>query len=205
MNHRSTTDRFLQLKEKCRSEEKIKGSRFIASAAPVETDKEAQAFIEEIKKEFHDATHNCYAWKIGLGRRQKYRYNDGGEPSGTAGQPILKSINSTNASNVCVVVTRYFGGAKLGTGGLMRAYGRVSYELLRSSKSEKKYLSDTLTFSVDFDFVDVAHSVISSFSAELKDSHYGEKVTFEVEVRASKLSAFKAKITEATNGQVKIK
>lgn len=205
MNHKTTTDQFLQLKDKCRSEEKIKGSRFIANAAPVATEREAQEFIGEIKKEFHDATHNCYAWKIGVGRKQKYRYNDGGEPSGTAGRPILKSINSTNASNVCVVVARYFGGTKLGTGGLMRAYGRVSYGLLKSCESEKKYSTETITFSVDFDFVNVAQSAINSFSAELKDSHYGEKVTFEVEVRASKMSAFKAKIIEATNGQVKIK
>lgn len=195
----------MQLKDKCRSEEKIKGSRFVANAAPVATEQEAQKFIGEIKKEFHDATHNCYAWKIGVGQKQKYRFNDGGEPSGTAGRPILKSINSTNASYVCVVVTRYFGGTKLGTGGLMRAYGRVSYELLRSCGSEKKYSTGTVTFSVDFDFVNVAHSVIDSFSAELKDSHYDEKVTFEVEVRVSKLSAFKAKIIEATNGQIKIK
>jgi uncharacterized YigZ family protein len=205
MNHKSSNDQFLQLKERCRSEEKIKGSRFIASAAPVENEQEAQTFIEEIKREFHDATHNCYAWKIGLGRKQRYRYNDGGEPSGTAGQPILRSINSRNASNICVVVSRYFGGTKLGTGGLMRAYGRVAYELLKSGESEKKYLSDTVIFSVDFDFANVAHGVINSFSAELKDSHYGEKVTFKVEVRASRLSAFKSKIIEATNGQVEIK
>jgi uncharacterized YigZ family protein len=205
MNHKTTTDQFLQLKDKCRSEEKIKGSRFIANAAPVATEREAQEFIGEIKKEFHDATHNCYAWKIGVGQKQKYRYNDGGEPSGTAGRPILKSISSTNASNVCVVITRYFGGTKLGTGGLMRAYGRISYGLLKSCETEKKYSTETITFSIDFDFVNVAHSAINSFSAELKDSHYGEKVTFEVEVRASKLSAFKAKIIEATNGQVKIK
>ncbi len=205
MNLKSSTDKFLQLKEKCRSEKKIKGSRFIASVAPVETEKEAQAFVGEIKKEFHDATHNCYAWKIGLGRRQKYRYNDGGEPSGTAGQPLLKSINSTNTSNVCVVVARYFGGTKLGTGGLMRAYGRIAFELLKSCESEKRYLTDKIKFSVDFDFVDVAHSIIDKFSAELNDSHYNEKVTFEVEVRASKMAAFRAKIIEATNGQVKIK
>jgi uncharacterized YigZ family protein len=205
MSRKPSTDQFLQLKGKCRLEEKIKGSRFIASAAPVESAKEAQAFIGDIKKEFHDATHNCFAWKVGLGRSQKYRYNDGGEPSGTAGKPILKSINSAYASNVCVVVSRYFGGTKLGTGGLMRAYGKISYELLKSCESEKKYLTNNITFIVDFDFVDVAHSVINRFSAELRDSHYGDKVTFEVEVRASKLSAFKAKIIEATNGQVKIK
>jgi uncharacterized YigZ family protein len=203
VNHKSSSDQFLQLKDRCRIEEKLKGSKFIASAQPVDTEEKAVAFIGEIKKEFHDATHNCFAWKLGVGRRQKFRYNDNGEPAGTAGQPILKSINSAGVSNVCVVVSRYFGGTKLGTGGLMRAYGRMAYELLRSCEADKKYTSSTVTFTVEFDFVNVAHSVINSFSSELKDSRYDERATFEVEVRESKLKAFRDKLTEATNGQVR--
>lgn len=203
MNHKFNSDQFFQLKDRCRMEEKLKGSKFIASAQPIDSEEKAAAFIEEIKKEFHDATHNCFAWKIGVGRRQKFRYKDNGEPAGTAGQPILKAINSAGVSNVCVVVSRYFGGTKLGTGGLMRAYGRMAYELLRSCESDKKYNSSTVTFSVEFDFVNVAHSVINSFSSELKDSRYDERATFEVEVRESRLTAFKEKLTEATNGQVR--
>src|SRR5512138_1197293 len=112
-------DQFYQLKQQCRMEEKIKGSRFIATARPVASEQEALAFIEEMKKEFHDATHNAFAWRAGIGRAQRYRYNDDGEPSGTAGQPILRAIDGRGAGNLCIVITRYFGGTKLGTGGLM--------------------------------------------------------------------------------------
>lgn len=203
MNHKPNSDQYLLLKERCRLEEKLKGSKFIATAQPVDSEEQAAAFIGEIKEEFRDATHNCFAWKIGLGRKQRFRYNDNGEPAGTAGQPILKAINSAGVSNVCVVVSRYFGGTKLGTGGLMRAYGRMAYELLRSCVAEKKYISSTLTFTVDFDFVSVVHGIINSFSSELKDARYDEKATFEVEVRESRLTSFKDKLTEATNGQVR--
>jgi uncharacterized YigZ family protein len=205
MNRKPENDKYLQIPERCRLEEKIKGSRFIASAIPVTGDEEASRFVYEIKKEFHDATHNCWAWKVGMGRSQKYRYNDDGEPSGTAGQPILKAIDNMNMTNICVVVTRYFGGTKLGTGGLMRAYGQATLGLLRSCEPVKKYAADQLEFSVDYDFANVAHVIIESFAAELEDSHYGEKATFQVEVRSSKLSKFKEKLTEATNGQVEFK
>jgi len=205
LNRRTENDQFLQIRQKCRLEERVKGSKFIASAAPVETDEEAVNFIGEIKKEFHDASHNCWAWRVGIGKKLKYRYNDEGEPSGTAGQPILKSIESINVSNVCVVVTRYFGGAKLGMGGLMRTYGQITLALLRSSEPSKKYSEEFFEFIVGFDFVNVAHYIVESFSAELEDSQYGEKVTFRGKIRASRLPEFKSKLIEATNGQIEFK
>lgn len=205
MARKSNSDHYLQIQKKRRIEEKIKGSRFIASASPVETEEEAAAFINAIKKEFRDASHNCWAWKTGVGKNQKYRYNDEGEPSGTAGRPILKSIETLNLSNVCIVVTRYFGGTKLGTGGLMRAYGQTSLTLLRGCEPVKKYAEDTIKFAVAFDFVNLAHVVIDSFSAELEDSQYGEKVTFTVIVRSSKSTQFKNKLIDATNGQIEFK
>ena len=202
MNAKSNEDLYLQLRKRCRLEDKKKGSRFIGTAAPVETEEEAAKFIGEIKKEFHNASHNCWGWKVGIGKGQKYRYNDDGEPSGTAGQPISKAIDSTRITNVCVVVTRYFGGVKLGTGGLMRAYGQTAQSLLKSGDTAKKFDVKPLAFKVDFDFVNVAHLLIKRFSAETEDSHYGEKVSFQVKVRASKLANFKDKLIEATNGQI---
>jgi putative IMPACT (imprinted ancient) family translation regulator len=103
------------------------------------------------------------------------------------------------------VVTRYFGGVKLGTGGLMRAYGRAAIELLRSCEIERKFFVENISFTVSFDFVNVAHNIINNFEAELKDSQYNEQVTFVVEVRASQASAFRSKLTDGTNGQVKFK
>ncbi|MEE9553422.1 MAG: YigZ family protein [candidate division Zixibacteria bacterium] len=202
MSGKPNEDQYLQLKKRYRLEDKIKGSRFIGTAAPAETIEEAAKFIDEIKKEFHDATHNCWAWKVGIGKNQKYRYNDNGEPSGTAGQPILKAIDSTRISNVCVVVTRYFGGVKLGTGGLMRAYGQTAQSLLRSGTAVKKFAVKSVAFKIGFDFVNVIHLIIKNFSAETEDSHYGEQITFKVNVRASKLTNFKNKLVEATNGQI---
>lgn len=195
-------DQFNQLKKECRLEEKVKGSRFIASARPVPNENEAVAFIEEIRKEFHDATHNAFAWRVGVGRTQRYRYSDDGEPSGSAGQPILRMIEGRGISNVCVVVTRYFGGVKLGTGGLVRAYGRIAAEALKTCEYEKKFFTENIAFSISFDFVNVVHNIINSFGAELKDSQYGERVKFLVEVRASQAQAFRNKLSDGTNGQV---
>jgi uncharacterized YigZ family protein len=195
-------DQYNQVKQQRRFEEKIKGSRFISTVRATASEGEAVSFIEEMKKEFHDATHNAFAWKVGVGRGQRYRYSDDGEPSGTAGLPILKAIDGRAISNVCVVVTRYFGGVKLGTGGLMRAYGRAAVELLKISEVEKKYFTDIFTFTVSFDFVNVVHNIINNFEAELKDSKYDENVTFVVEVRSSQSAAFRTKLTDGTNGQV---
>lgn len=205
MSGKHEHDQYLLIKKKCRGEEKVKGSRFIATAVSVNSEEDAAKFINEIRKEFHDATHNCWAWRVGLGKGSKYRYNDDGEPSGTAGHPIFRAIESTGYSNICMVVTRYFGGTKLGTGGLTRAYGQTALNLLRSSESIKKFPTQNIEFALDFDFANIGHHIINSFSAELEDSQYGEKILFKVNIRASKLDDFKNKLIEATNGQVEFR
>jgi uncharacterized YigZ family protein len=139
-------DQYYQVKQLCRIDDKVKGSRFIATAKPVASEAEAVAFIDEIKKEFHDATHNAFAWKAGVGRGMRYRYNDDGEPSGTAGLPILKSIDARSLSNVCVVVTRYFGGIKLGTGGLCAPMARRRWIYFAPAKWRKNTSSKLLSF-----------------------------------------------------------
>ncbi|UCC81099.1 MAG: YigZ family protein [Candidatus Zixiibacteriota bacterium] len=205
MRHNSNSDKFYRIKDKCRYEEKIKDSRFIATAVPVNEEKEASSFISEIKKEFHDASHNCSAYRIGSGNKPIYRYNDDGEPSGTAGRPILKAIETRELSDICVVVTRYFGGTKLGTGGLARAYGQLATELLKKCEVEKKYETRTVEFSVGFDFVGVIHNILDKFKVDLKDSQYGDDVLFRVEVRSTAFAAFKENLIEATNGQVRFR
>lgn len=205
LKNKPNKDEFHRIKAKCRHEEKVKDSRFIATAAPVSSENEAKSFIAEIKKEFHDASHNCSAWRIGIGGDLKYKFNDDGEPAGTAGRPIIKALENRDLSNVCVVVTRYFGGTKLGTGGLARAYGQTAAELLKKCEIEKKYVTSNLEFSAGFDFVGVIHNVMSNFNVDLKDSRYGDDVLFVVEVRTADYAAFKEKLTEATNGQVRFK
>jgi uncharacterized YigZ family protein len=201
-NENSSSDIFLQIKEPRRAELKVKGSRFIASAGRVTNDEEIKQFLDTIAKQFHDATHHCYAWRIGFGKSMKYRYADNGEPSSTAGLPIFRAIEACNLSNVIVVVTRYFGGVKLGTGGLIRAYGKAAADVLKDCEIEKSYLSETLTFKTDFEFVAIVHNIVSTFKATLKDSVYGDKATFTVEIRSTKLKEFKTKLKDGTNGQI---
>jgi len=201
-NGNTNNDLFLQIKSGVRTEFKAKGSRFIATVRKVNSEEEMQAALDEIKKEYHDATHNCFAWKIGHGRAMKYRYNDNGEPSNTAGLPILKAIDARKLSNVLVVVTRYFGGVKLGTGGLIRAYGKAAMDALKACEIEKNYLADTITFKTSFEFVNLVHNIIANQKATLKDSAYGEQAIFTVEVRSSKFKEFKTKLKDGTNGQV---
>lgn len=198
----SNSDIFLQIKEPVNAELKIKGSRFIAHARRVKSEDEANAAIAEIKKQHHDATHNCFAWKVGHGKKMRYRYNDDGEPNNTAGLPILKSIDNRKLSNILVVVTRYFGGVKLGTGGLIRAYSKATMDALREADIEKGYLIENVQFKVGFEFVNLIHSLIANHKATLIDSSYGEAVVFTVEVRASKYREFKTKLKDGTNGQV---
>ena len=205
MKNNSKPDEYLKIKSRQRYEEKVRDSRFIATATPVSTAQQAEEFIEEIRKEFHDASHNCSAWKVGKGDGSRYKYNDDGEPSGTAGRPILKAIETRELSDICLVVTRYFGGTKLGTGGLMRAYGQAASELLKKCDIEKNYVTRSASFSADFDFMGVIHNVINNFKADLKDSVYGDDVLFIVEVKSADFQNFRDKLIEATNGQVRFK
>ena len=196
-------DEYLVIKSSSRHESKVKGSKFIASALAVNSETEAEAFITEIKKEFHDATHNCSAYTIKERGKARVRYNDDGEPSGTAGRPILQAIDSKNLSNTCIVVTRYFGGTKLGTGGLMRAYGGSAAGLIEDADIEKIQITQTVSFTVSFDFLNMIHNIVGNFKGTLKETQYGDSVTFNVDLRKTKYNSFKEKLIEATNGQVK--
>lgn len=201
-NTNSEEDVYLQIKAPKRIEVKIKASRFIASAGRVTNEDEVAAFIESVSKEYHDASHHCYAWRIGAGRNSRYRYADNGEPSGTAGLPIFRVIEGRKFSNIIIVVTRYFGGIKLGTGGLIRAYSKSAMDVLKECEIEKTYPVETAKFKTSFEFVSLVHNIISSFKATLVDSTYSDQPMFKIEIRASKFKEFKTKLKDATNGQV---
>ena len=126
-----------------------KKSRFIATVRPVETEEEALAFIEEMKKKYWDARHNCYVYSVGM-NREATRCSDDGEPSGTAGRPMLDVLLGAEVHNICVVVTRYFGGTLLGTGGLVRAYSGAVQEGLSNSTIVEKCLGRQLDITTDY-------------------------------------------------------
>lgn len=203
-NNTTSNDTFFQIKNERRIELTIKGSRFIASAGKVTSEEEVQAFLARIAKEFPDASHHCFAWRLGIGRKLRYRFSDDGEPSGTAGLQIFKVLEGRNYSNTIVVVTRYFGGVKLGTGGLMKTYSKATQDLLRECGSEKSYLTEQVKFKTSMEFVSLIHNIINSFKATIVESNYGQDAEFTVEVRYSRIKEFRTKLKDATNGQVVI-
>jgi uncharacterized YigZ family protein len=142
------SDALLALAGRCRHEQDIKKSRFLALAAPVDSPEEALAFVQEVSDA--TATHNCWAYRIG----QAYRFNDDGEPGGTAGRPILQAIEGQGIDHAVVVVTRWYGGIKLGAGGLARAYGGTAAECLRLA--ERVPIVPMATLALSCDFADLA-------------------------------------------------
>jgi len=140
--------------------QEVRKSRFVANAANVSTPQAALAFIEAIAD--RSATHNCWAYRIGL----DYRFNDDGEPGGTAGKPILQAIDGQGFDQVAVVVTRWFGGIKLGAGGLMRAYGGYAAECLRAAARRELIPMSRVEFALNFAAIPVLHSRLAEFAAE---------------------------------------
>ena len=128
---------------------KDNGSRFIALAWPVETQQQIKDIVDSLKKEYHDARHHCYAWRLGW-QGQEFRANDDGEPSGSAGRPILGQIDSRGLSDILVVVVRYFGGVKLGVPGLIKAYKTATSEALSAASTITKTASATYEVVADF-------------------------------------------------------
>lgn len=180
-------------------EEEIKRSRFIAIAAPCPNEAAVQAFLAQ--HSVPEANHNCYAWRIG----QTYRFNDDGEPSGTAGKPILQAIDGQGLDQVAVVVIRYFGGIKLGAGGLIRAYGGSAARCLQSG--ERKVLIEYLEFelSVPFEHLGTLHHALPSFQAEIIEEHYEDQgLRAKIKLPKVEFEGIQRQLKDASGGVLKI-
>ncbi|TNE37329.1 YigZ family protein, partial [bacterium] len=147
-------DYYYSIKEKKTYEVKISGSRFIANIFPVSSKKEVNTLLSEVKKEYYDSTHNCYAYILGA-EGLEYRANDDGEPNGSAGNPILFSIKKYKLSDVLVVVTRFYGGTKLGVGGLARAYGGVTEKVIEISRRKKIDITKRVKVFTTYDDINI--------------------------------------------------
>lgn len=177
----------------------MKKSRFIATVCPVETEEAAISFIEELKKKYWDATHNCSAYIIGTDH-VLMRCSDDGEPSKTAGRPMLDVLLAHNLTNLCVVVTRYFGGTLLGTGGLVKAYQSATVEGLNHSLIITKELGQRISISTDYNLVGKIQYYIAQEQLTLLSSQYTDIVCLEILVPPSKYQSFSKKIAELSNG-----
>ncbi|MDF2888765.1 MAG: hypothetical protein K0R23_3150 [Lacrimispora sp.] len=180
-----------------------KKSRFIASFRPVKTEEEAQAFIEEMRKKYWDARHNCYAWILGKNGEGK-RCSDDGEPSQTAGKPMLDVLEGEEIVNICVVVTRYFGGTLLGTGGLVRAYSGAVKEGLKACAVVTLNPAKKLLIDTDYNGVGKIQYLLGQLNLVTLNSEYTDHVVLTVLVPDEEVEKLQADITESTGGKAQI-
>lgn len=177
-----------------------KKSRFIATVIPITSEEEALSFIEQMKKKYWDAAHNCFAYVLGL-NHELQRCSDDGEPSKTAGRPMLDVLLGEGIHNTAVVVTRYFGGTLLGTGGLVRAYQGATKEGLANSIIIEKQYGKQLEITTDYNGIGKLQYIASTMNLTILSTDYTEIVKSTLLIPPDSLGLFKKKITEATNGR----
>ena len=180
-----------------------KKSKFIGYAKPVKTQEDALEFISEIKSKHWDATHNVYAYVLRENNIQ--RYSDDGEPSGTAGVPVLDVMLKESLVDVCVVATRYFGGTLLGAGGLVRAYSHTSKIALEAAGIITMAQCSVMSAEVDYSFYDRLNILLSDFSAEILDTSFSDKVCVEFSVKENIVDLLNAKMIDVSNGKYALK
>ena len=178
-----------------RFEKEIKKSRFVCQAAPIQSEEEAYAFLGRVKDP--SATHNCWAFRVG----GRYRFSDDGEPAGTAGRPILAAIEGQGLEGVMVVVTRYFGGIKLGAGGLVRAYGGVAAECLRRAPKRPLVQLRRAWVRVPYSAQAAFHRLLSAHGGKKLEERYGEAAEFLVALPEEALPEFARALADETRGQ----
>jgi uncharacterized YigZ family protein len=195
--------RYITVKDYGEYEISIQKSRFIAQIKRAETENEAQEFIQMIKKKHWNATHNCSAYLIGE-HDQIQKANDDGEPSGTAGVPILEVLKKRNLKDTVVVITRYFGGIKLGAGGLIRAYGKSTTEGLDAIGIVERRLVNIMHVKIDYTWLGKIERELRASAFKIKDIHYLDIVEIEAYVDENQASSFSEWMVEQTNGQCTI-
>lgn len=177
-----------------------KKSRFIATVLPIDTEEEALQYIEKIKKKYWDARHNCFAFVIGS-NNEIQRFSDDGEPQGTAGKPILETLLNENLHNTLIVVTRYFGGTLLGTGGLVRAYGQSSKEGIRNSVIQKVCEGISFKLTVDYNSIGKIKYIMGQMGIMDAQEEYGQNVVLSILMKKDEYNEFNTKVTDATGGK----
>ena len=193
--------KYRTIKEDNQHKVEIKKSRFICFLKRIETEEEAKAFIQQIKKEHWKANHNCSAFVLG-DHHEIQRSSDDGEPSGTAGVPMLEVLKKNDLINVCAVVTRYFGGTKLGAGGLIRAYsGSVAQAIVHTGIVEGR-LQQEVFVQLDYSNWGKMENFIASENLAVKDTQFTDRVVVTCMVDENQVADFEAQVTDLLNGQV---
>lgn len=179
------------------AEYEVKKSVFLANVSHVETEEAAREFVNQIRKKYFDATHNCSAWILGeTGDKQKS--NDDGEPGGTAGNPILDALKKNELTNICAVVTRYFGGIKLGAGGLIRAYSHTAALGIAAAKIVRMTTFQKIAVTVEYSFLAQVENFLRNKKINVASSEYAADVTLNLLLEPEAVEDFLAELTDLT-------
>ena len=172
-----------------------KRSKFLAFAIPVQSVDEVKAHVAEYQKRYYDARHACYAYMLGA-ERTEFRANDNGEPSGTAGKPILGQINSYGLTNILIIVVRYFGGIKLGTSGLIIAYRQAAIEALENAQIIEKTVDDDITFSFEFPMMNAVMKVVKDLNPQILSQGYDTNCTMTLRIRRGMMPQLRERLSK---------
>ena len=197
------SDRYLVMTDGPEVEIRVKGSRFVGQALAVHGEDQAHARLKTIRKRHHDATHHCSAWWVGPPGHTIERSDDDGEPSGTAGAPILHPLRGSHRHDGMVVVTRWFGGTKLGAGGLVRAYGRCAAEAIAAAGSETVWITRTFEVDVDYGDVGAVEAVLARHGGLVRDvvRHFEGRPRFVVQALDTGADSVVSALVEATGAR----
>ena len=195
----SPTDFYYTIQQRERTSIKVRGSEFIATVIPVTSKDQALKELESLRSEFWDATHNCFAYRIGKGGLE-FRTSDDGEPSGSAGKPILFVLHKYDVSDILMVITRYYGGTKLGVGGLARAYSDSSSAVLELCVKIPVYSTKDIKVLCMYEDVDTVRRIIDAYAIN-SDSEYRDAVEFIARIPESQCEIFMNEIISATSGR----
>ena len=195
------TDSYLTLEKSSSAEIKITKSKFISRAFPIKSQSEIQKLIKEVKKKYYDASHHPYAFRTGVDKNN-FKVSDDGEPSGSSGKPILEVIDKFNLTDILVIVSRYFGGTKLGVGGLRRAMSEAAELCLSNAKIIEKLITEKMKIEFDYKFMNVIMNLIEAENIKLIENNSDEKCKLTLEVRLSKVSFLKEELKGISNGSI---
>lgn len=184
-----------------RQETRVQRSRFIGSIFPASDREAMESNLERIRREFHDATHHCYAYRLNA---SDFRYSDDGEPSGTAGLPILKMLDKYHLVQSLLVVTRYFGGIKLGSGGLARAYSQCAEATIQKSSLQRLIPYSEITVQYPYSATRQLHYLVDKYSGRVDHSEFAAEVVSRLKIPSRNRAEFERELLQAGAGQVKI-
>ncbi len=194
-------DQYFTIAKEATAELKIKNSRFIGETCLVETVEQATEHLQTIRKREYSATHHCYAYQVGLFNQMQFKYSDDGEPSGTAGKPIYDRLTGSGLSNLLIVVTRYYGGTQLGTGGLTHAYSDTAQSVLDASGRKEHFLQTEFDLQIEFPLYDRLQRLAAKLGATIINSDFSDQVKVRLAIRKSRAEELRNHLVELSNGK----